>query len=196
MFIKEAGEGKSPTNRTEREFTYKNYPAGKITTTDNFGLEHWVYEEEWEKPQWNILDSMATILGYECLLAETDYRGRHWYAFFAPEIPISDGPWKLCGLPGLIMKTWDSKDHYSFEAVAMRTDNLQDVGIYNYTNRDALRTTHGRFYKDKFDALHEDMGYKMAKSGAFGLDPSTAPSGPRILPHTNYDFEETDYLHK
>ncbi|MBD5356784.1 MAG: GLPGLI family protein [Bacteroides sp.] len=48
-------------------------------------------------------DTTAFILGYECIMAEIDYHGHHWQAWFSPDIPVNDGPWKVCGLSGLIL---------------------------------------------------------------------------------------------
>ncbi|MDR1369104.1 MAG: GLPGLI family protein, partial [Dysgonamonadaceae bacterium] len=63
---------------------------------------------------WEILSDTATILGYACQKAQCHYRGRDWEAWFTTEIPISEGPWKFYGLPGLITKLNDRKKHYSF----------------------------------------------------------------------------------
>ena len=47
-------------------------------------------------------------------MAVSDFRGRRWTAWFAPDISISDGPWKFSGLPGLIMEAYDTENHYRF----------------------------------------------------------------------------------
>lgn len=74
--------------------------------------------------QWTILeDSTKNVLGYECVLAVTDYHGRTWKAWFAPEIPISDGPWKFRNLPGLVLMAQTPDSTFSFEA----------TGIENFT---------------------------------------------------------------
>lgn len=189
-------KGISSLGGRERESIYKNYPAGSVTVTNRFNMCHWVYTEAWEKPEWTLRDSTAIVIGIECQLAECNYRGRTWFALFTTDIPIGDGPWKLCGLPGLILKAWDSKGHYIFEATgAIRTEGLQDVGIYHYSASDFFRITHDQYYTDWYIALHEDLGYKIAHSGAFNLDPTSIPF-PRKLPHRNFDFEESDYEHK
>ena len=69
-------------------------------------------------------DSTATFLGYECIMAESDYHGRHWKACFAPELPMPFGPWKLHGLPGLILKA-EANGGFSFIATGLeRTDRI------------------------------------------------------------------------
>lgn len=62
------------------------------------------YDEPLSEMQWQTTDSSTTILGYECVMATTEYHGRKWTAWFTPEIPVPFGPWKLRGLPGLILK--------------------------------------------------------------------------------------------
>lgn len=191
---KALAKGISSIGGREKERVYKNHPTGNITVTNNFSMSHWIYTELWEKPEWELTDSVAIHMGFRCQLAKSVYRGRVWFALFTDELPFSDGPWKLSGLPGLILKAWDIKGHYLFEAIGLRTENLQDVGIYNYLGFDFLRTSRDKYYEEWYKALHEDMGYKIAQSGAFGVKPESVPA-PRKLPHRNFDFEEINYNH-
>ena len=55
-----------------------------------------------------------------CQRADVDFGGRHWVAWFTPEIPVPDGPYKFCGLPGLIVQIADTKDHWRFELTNTR----------------------------------------------------------------------------
>lgn len=72
-----------------------------------------------------------TILGYHCMLATTQFRGRTYTAWFALDIPINDGPWKFHGLPGLILKVEDSKGIFTFNAIGLEWVNKQEVK-YNF----------------------------------------------------------------
>lgn len=97
-----------------------------ITVYDEYGFgENSYYTEPITEIQWNITeDSVKNILGYECIMAETDYHGRHWKAWFAPEIPLGFGPWKLRGLPGMILDA-ATNNGFSFNATAIgKTDRL------------------------------------------------------------------------
>ena len=73
---------------------------------------------------WQISGDTATILGYSCQKAETRFRGRNYKVWFAPEIPINEGPWKFYGLPGLILKVSDDKGLISFESIGL--EELKD----------------------------------------------------------------------
>lgn len=100
-------------------FVYKNYPKGAITITDGVIGERVIYQDTLNAQQWQITDSVKTILGYECQKAVCHFRGRHWTVWFTPDVPISDGPWKFGGLPGLIMEAYDRGKQYYFVIVGI-----------------------------------------------------------------------------
>lgn len=100
-------------------FVYKNYPQRKITVTDGVRSDHVIYEDTLNAQQWQIIDSTKTVLGYTCQKAECDFRGRRWTVWFSPDIPVSDGPWKLGGLPGLIMEAYDRGKQFHFIIVGL-----------------------------------------------------------------------------
>ena len=81
-------------------------------------------------------DSTKNILEYECVLAESDYHGRHWIAWFAPEIPVDAGPWKLLDLPGLIMEAVDSTGQHHFTATGIESS---DISFPNSRYYDTVR---------------------------------------------------------
>ena len=53
---------------------------------------------------WEITEDTMTVLNYLCHKATTSFRGRDYVAWFTLDIPVNEGPWKLYGLPGLILK--------------------------------------------------------------------------------------------
>ena len=186
------------TSSYEDEVLFKNFPIGKITNHTHHSLIGWIYEEEWEKPVWEITDSTSTIGGYECILAISDYRGRRWYAWFTPEIVISEGPWKLCGLPGLILEAHDARNHYRYTAMTIKLNPNRDVDYFNYHDR--WKTDRITSLKGHRKYLQENTKNMILAAGTYGLDPKKVKpdkedkSKPR--PHKNYDFEETDYPHE
>ena len=82
--------------------------------------DDYLYEEELPSIPWIIQDSVKTICGHPCRQAEGDFRGRRYTVFFADDIPVSYGPWKLQGLPGLIMEAYDSEGRIRFVAESIR----------------------------------------------------------------------------
>ena len=68
-----------------------------------FVLDDIMYEENLPTISWELQDSVANICGHFCRSAIGSFRGRTYYVFYAEDIPVSAGPWKLSGLPGLIL---------------------------------------------------------------------------------------------
>lgn len=106
-------------------YVFTNLADETLTHYGKYGEELGYYTEPLAEMQWTIVeDSTANVLGYECLMAETDYHGRHWKAWFTPEIPMSFGPWKFHGLPGLILKA-EANGGFSFLATGLEhTDRV------------------------------------------------------------------------
>ena len=88
----------------------------KCTTTHEILRDYYSYEEELTRPEWTIDDSITEVKsGYNCHRATEKYLGRQWTVWYTPEIPTSAGPWKLWGLPGLIVDARDDSGRFSFE---------------------------------------------------------------------------------
>jgi GLPGLI family protein len=106
--------------------TLKGYPENKITFINFFAATTYAYEEPAEKQNWQLLPDTATILGYECKKAVCTFRCRDYVAWYAPEIPVSEGPWKFFGLPGLILKVHDANEEFHFLATAIEKISWAD----------------------------------------------------------------------
>lgn len=112
---------------TKKSYTYvfTNLTNESLTHYSKYGEDLGYYTEPLAEMKWTIVeDSTANVLGYECLKAESDYHGRRWETWFTPEIPIPFGPWKLHGLPGLILKA-EANGGFSFAATGLEhTDRI------------------------------------------------------------------------
>ena len=181
--------------RLPRETVFRNYPKGKTRNHDRFDLCGWKFDENLEKPAWNVTPSVRNIMGYDCILAVAEFRGRKWEAWFTPEIPVSEGPWKLWGLPGLILEARDSRGHYSYKAVSLHKKNIGNVEYFDYRAGSRMTTSREKALPRKWKAIHEDLRYIILTSGMYGMNRKDVKKRDHI-PHTNYDFEETDYPHK
>ena len=63
---------------------------------------------------WKLCEGEKTICGYPCKKATTTFRGRTWTVWYAPQLAYSDGPWKLCGLPGLVLEASEAEGKIAF----------------------------------------------------------------------------------
>lgn len=65
--------------------------------------------------QWEFLaDAPRQLGGYNCQKAQAKVRGRVFVVWYAPQIAHPAGPWKLHGLPGLILEAVSTDKQYQF----------------------------------------------------------------------------------
>ena len=131
---------------------YKNYPStGKSIQLESVGTTDYKCTENVETPDWQLIpDSTTTIIGYHCQLAKTNFKGRTWYAWFAEDIPLPEGPWKLIGLPGLTLKAYDENKEYSFTAIGMSTLTAPTPITFPKAKREEISQKDLREFKEKF----------------------------------------------
>ena len=96
------------------------------------------YDEPFPEFSWEITGDTAEVFGYDCIRAECDFRGRHWTAWFAPEIAVNEGPWKLRGLPGLILKAEADGGWFTYECVGIDTEP-RPIYRYHYDNERTMK---------------------------------------------------------
>ena len=137
---------------------YRGYPAGKSTYLDEVIREKFRITEPLEQPQWDIIaDSTKQILNYDCQMARCTFKGRTWTAWFAADIPLDNGPWKLCGLPGLILRAYDAKQQYIFDCVGMKQANEGENITYDSKFDKYAASTMKEFVDYQRKAVPEDI---------------------------------------
>ena len=160
---------------------YKDYKKNEIRVRDNISINNFIYYDELKAQNWELLSETDIILGYNCQKAQCNWRGRNWEAWFSSEIPISEGPWKFYGLPGLITKLHDTKKHYSFELIGFQEiiepiETKIPKGSQKLERKEFLRMAFGK----KGERITEA---DMAKVGLSNSEPLKF----------RYDYIERDY---
>jgi GLPGLI family protein len=74
-------------------------------------------------PNWNILEEVKIINNHSCQKAITTFKGRNYEVWFTLDYPSKFGPWKLNGLPGLILLAQDDTKEVYFEATEIIKTN-------------------------------------------------------------------------
>lgn len=171
--------------------TYIVKGKGKFKVWDMVYHEYRKYTEDIEERDWSITeDSVKTVLGYDCLLATANYHGRQWNVWFTPDIPINAGPWKLLGLPGLIMEAVDSTGQHHFTITGIESVNMDIPKIYEpidyekTTRKEFLQLCRYRY--DNFQGMRDlHFGTDAPRVSQEKIDYETGKPG--------FDLLETDY---
>ncbi len=125
---------------------FQNLPKGRITENGVVGLSYYTYNEKQDEMQWTLSSDTLTIMETPCNKATAEFGGRVWTAWYAPSIPASYGPWKLSGLPGLILKATDDSGMHTFEAYSIRQNSLP---IYDNTAKMRSKIAKAKYLKAK-----------------------------------------------
>lgn len=159
--IKHGGEAdvsKAPPAPELRDVFWCNYPQGMAQEFPaGNGLGRFRIEEPLETPQWELSSDTCTLLGYHCTTAVTDFRGRHWTAWYAEDIPLDQGPWLLGGLPGLILKAEDAREQWRFTAIGLEQPAGKDPINLSKDWKKFDPITRKKFYKLRRTVTRDDL---------------------------------------
>ena len=169
-------------------YVYKNYPTGQMTITDRISSQGYRYVDSLHAQTWTMGDSTRQVLGYTCQQATADFRGRRWTAWFATDIPVSDGPWKLGGLPGLILEAYDERQQHVFTAVGL--ERVKDEPII-FNQQDGRNR---RFEPtNRLDFLRMERRFLMDSNSFIQMETGIDLLGDEPNQVMRYDLLERDY---
>lgn len=174
---------------------YQNYPKGMTTVTDAIYHVFYKINEDLVNPQWRVIaDSCANILGYNCTLATIHYKGRDWSAWFTEDIPLSLGPWKLRGLPGLILQASDQTMQYVFKAIGIqRADGSELITLpkdFNHYEKVSQKEFDKAKSEMSFAEAAEMSGIKMGLNPNKTDDSETLKLFHKVLPYNPIEISE------
>ncbi|AZI67350.1 GLPGLI family protein [Kaistella daneshvariae] len=148
----------------------KNYPKQEVILESRVGRDLFHVAED-RKLNWKILPEKMKIGEFEAQKATTTFAGREWTAFFAPELPFQDGPYKFQGLPGLIVKLEDdSKTHvFELKGVTKYTPAVEVTSQFNSPAKPLAvnRVQYKKMFWDRRNDPAKDMKQLIASGGKF-----------------------------
>lgn len=118
-----------------------------------------VYLLKEKKPDidWSIQNETKQINSYTCQKATAFFRGRTYTAWFTTEIPVAYGPWKLSGLPGLILEAYDREKEIYFSAAEIT------LGETDISNKIPLNGNEKNITLKEYQEITSNIGERMAK---------------------------------
>ncbi|MGM9479327.1 GLPGLI family protein [Pedobacter sp. GSP4] len=119
--IQVKSESKTPLTQEDYFFFANEH---KMITKERL-FNNYLVEEPTATIDWKIAKDTMSFSGVACQKATARFKGRNWIAWFATDIPFQSGPWKLNGLPGLIIEAYDDKKEVKFEFAGL--ENVKDA---------------------------------------------------------------------
>tara|TARA_R110001606_G_scaffold363567_1_gene517784 strand:+ start:178 stop:975 length:798 start_codon:yes stop_codon:yes gene_type:complete len=108
---------------------FSNKLNDTIYFTNAFSLTSRVYYVKEKRPElnWQFEKKTKKIGNFNCNKATVEFRGRKYIAWYTQDIPLPYGPWKLQGLPGMILEA-ESVDGFfkiSFKKIKYPVQKIQ-----------------------------------------------------------------------
>jgi GLPGLI family protein len=125
--FKDTQEGRSfrvdiPFSNNDLDIYKRNRGSDMVRYRHNFsGVS--LYVNDTISHKWELSNESKTILNYNCKKATTQFRGRTYDVWFTLDINYPYGPWKIFGLPGLILEVHDQQGGISFYAQRLEIKN-------------------------------------------------------------------------
>lgn len=180
-------------------YLVKSMTDGKVLAYELVGMNKLFSEDDIPQIDWEISDSTKYVLGYECNLATAKLYGRKWRAWFASEIPVTNGPWKLSGLPGLILEAETEDGLYYFVATGLQQTRQPISPVYlsdryeNVSRKELLKSKRA-FIDNPLGNINSQLGGKDAKLVIQDENGNAISGNQRLFaPREEVDFIETDY---
>ena len=151
--------------------------ADSCFVVSSTGLKEYAYEEPLPQMEWSMTPGDTIVAGVKCKKALTHFRGRDYVAWYAPEVPIPDGPYKFTGLPGLIFCLYDTGGQYSFTLGSLSAVSEEDpVPIYRRTDypeetRSHILQMHKNFCADPARGLMSKRGVTIPEETLKSIKP-------------------------
>lgn len=145
---------------------YKNLDDNiSIEKKDLMG-KYFIVEEEIESPKWKMMNEQKQILDYVCMKAGLETEDGMTTAWFTPQIPISNGPDKWGGLPGMILEIEVNDGEVTYTASTV--DMMDEVTINK--PKDGKKVSPEEYEKireKKMKEMEEMYGKKSKNGGVF-----------------------------
>ncbi|MGM0635891.1 MAG: GLPGLI family protein [Bacteroidota bacterium] len=138
-----------------------------LTSQGNDDESDFLIEEDLTFPKWEIdYETTKKIDQFNCIKATTHFRGRDYTAWFTEEYPVQFGPWKLHGLPGLIIQAYDQTKEVYF-GVEKITKNPSEVELVDLEARERITREENR---ERIQSKLNDLKRKIKSSGEKGVE--------------------------
>lgn len=137
---------------TDFKYTiYKDYQDNELILAEKVFQYELKYEQDLKQIDWEIQPENKEILGFSVQKATGTFAGRNYIAWFAPELPFSDGPYKFSGLPGLILEISDLQGHYDFSLTGFQELEKPVDKLLNLDNYKAVSQKELDQFRDDYD---------------------------------------------
>ena len=171
---KKFGGNNNRTNTMSDQLLIRKRNSNENKTFHDNNFDYFVLNSK-DKMNWKVTKENKKLENYKLQKATTNFGGREWTAWFSPEIPFQEGPYKFAGLPGLIFELNDKENEFTYKL--LKSINLKDT----FNTENFLETHYGinpvpvnlkQYHKVKLDYYSDpvsDMKKALSSGGTVNI---------------------------
>ncbi len=142
-------------------------------------------DSKWEYPKWELHNEYKEISGYKTQKATAFISDREWTVYFTRDLNENIAPWKLIGLPGVVVEASENTSIYSFKLQKIEyPDKINEITKPVYKNTSSFDDFIKKSVKDSRD------------EAIFGLSQIEGIIVDEIDPETFPLYETIDFIEK
>lgn len=146
--------------------------------------KQWFVADSLPAQNWELVEGETKeIQGYTCKKAKIKFRGSNLTAYYTTKIPVSFGPWKFTGSPGLILEiTLDDNPIYYWKASKIIYPYKEKVDFK--FDKKQYKSTYQKFIKTEEIEKEKAAWASINKYGGIG-----SYTSKRVGPEKVYEWE-------
>ena len=137
---------------------FQNIAHKQLHMLESVGRNMYLLESVLPKINWEVKNEKRKLGDFEVQRAEGKYAGRNYIAWFCADLPFSNGPWKLSGLPGLILEAQDDKGEVKFMFKEIYKDEETTKLFYDGSEKDVIVATDKQIDRLKSTFNNDPLG--------------------------------------
>ena len=133
---------------------------GSVVVYEDYSIYKYKYSDQINL-DWQLQDSTKLYDHLKLNKATTSFRGRDYIAWYTLEIPLSYGPYKFYGLPGLIVEIYDENKHHHFKMVETSQIRLDEnyFSEFKLISKDDFKEFFDKYESNPMSLIPETEGF-------------------------------------
>lgn len=150
-----------------RNWLYKDNLRRLLTQlVTSFRDRTFLVEDQLHPINWTVLPDTKMI--GQCMVqkARGKFHGRTYTAWFTRSVPISNGPWKLGGLPGLILEAYDDDKLVVFLFHSLRQIDGKKIEMPKEKARKVSLSRYQSIFQEEVKQYFDFLNARLKKEGS------------------------------
>jgi GLPGLI family protein len=152
-----------------------DYHTDSIYTRSLLLKDILVLKEKRPELDWKLLDEQKKIGKFLANKAICRFRGRNYTAWYTTQIPSNIGPWKLNGLPGMILEVHEEDKilEIYFKSIRISNEGINDLAAIFSSGKTITLQEYAESQNKLGDELVKKIASKLPRGTSISIDGKT-----------------------